>query len=105
MLQLDRIAPDMQRAGRGLEIQRHIARDGLHRKEFECVAHHLVEVDVPGLERRSLQESAQAADDFAGALVVALDVGKDFPDLVEIGWSAFSISSAASALVRMDPSG
>ena len=92
--------------GDGLQIERDIACRGLHREEFEGLTHDLVEIDVLGLKRRSLQETAQAADHFAGALVVAPDVGQDFPDLLEIGrLSDFRINSAVSALVRIDPSG
>src|SRR5262245_51459460 len=80
LLQLDRIALDAERAGRGLEVQRDVAGGRLYGKEFERLAHDLVEIDVLGLERRSRQISAQTADDFPRALVVALDVSKDFPD-------------------------
>src|SRR5260370_1367349 len=44
-----------------------------------------MEIALPGLERRPFHETAQAADYFVGAPVVAPDIGEDFPDLIQVG--------------------
>src|SRR5262249_16063662 len=78
LLQLDVVGLHRQGHSREHTAYGDPARMRQSRHEIEDVADHVVEIDLPGLEWRAHEQAAQAADHFAGALVVAPDVRNDF---------------------------
>ena len=80
---MDRVAPGAGEVRRALELQRHFAMGGVDAQEDQYFLHRVIDLDQLRRQFLLAQQVAHPPDDFAGALVVFANVGKDLPHFVQ----------------------
>src|SRR6266702_4705519 len=86
MVKLCGLGSYLQRLGRKYGAQRNLPPDHLRRNNFDQLRNRVIQIERLQIGRFSLvQQTPQAKNDVAGALLVPDDVGKDVADLDEIG--------------------